>query len=51
MKHLFTPKKMRPSAKTIYFIKQMAYTYLRIQARMGILQGVFHQLIATYNQK
>ena len=27
MKHLFTSEEMRPSAKTIYFIKQMAYTY------------------------
>ena len=27
MKHLFTSEEMRPSAKTIYFIKQLAYTY------------------------
>ncbi len=27
MKHLFTSEEMRPSAKTVYFIKQMAYTY------------------------
>ncbi|MFW5537613.1 MAG: hypothetical protein ACOCO8_08180 [Segatella copri] len=27
MKHLFTSEKKRPSAKTIYFIKKLAYTY------------------------
>ena len=27
MKHLFTSEEMRPSAKTIFFIKQLAYTY------------------------
>ena len=27
MKQVFTPKKMRPSAQTIYFIKQIAYSY------------------------
>ncbi len=27
MKHLFTSKEMKPSAKTIYFIKKLAYTY------------------------
>ena len=27
MQHLFTFEEMRPSAKTIYFIKQLAYTY------------------------
>ncbi len=27
MKHIFTPEEMRPSAKTIFFIKQIAYTY------------------------
>ena len=27
MKHLFTSEKKRPSVKTIYFIKKLAYTY------------------------
>lgn len=27
MKQVFTPKKMRLSAQTIYFIKQIAYSY------------------------
>ena len=27
MKQVFTPKKMRPSAQTISFIKQIAYSY------------------------
>ena len=27
MKHLFTSEEMRPSAKTIFLIKQLAYTY------------------------
>lgn len=27
MKHIFTSEELRPSAKTIYFIKQLAYTY------------------------
>ena len=27
MKHLFTSEEMRPSAKTIFFIKQLEYTY------------------------
>lgn len=26
MKHVFTPKEMRPSEKTIHLIKQIAYT-------------------------
>ena len=30
MKHVFTQEEMRPSAKTIYFIKQIAYTYRTI---------------------
>ena len=30
MKQVFTPKKMRPSAQTIYFIKQIAYHYRSI---------------------
>ena len=28
MKQVFTPKKMRPSAQTIYFIKQIAYSII-----------------------
>lgn len=31
MKHLFTSEKLRPSDKTIYFIKQIAYTYNAIK--------------------
>ena len=27
MKHIFTSEELRPSARTIYFIKQLAYTY------------------------
>ena len=27
MKHLFTSEKKKPSAKTIYFIKKLSYTY------------------------
>ncbi len=31
MKHIFTSEELRPSAKTIYFIKQLAYTYRSIK--------------------
>ncbi len=31
MKQFFTPEKMRPSAKTILLIKQIAYTYNTIK--------------------
>lgn len=41
MKHLFTSEEMRPSAKTIYFIKQMAYTYRAFKEKNGACKAYF----------
>ncbi len=33
MKHLFTSEELRPSAKTLLLIKQIAYTYSALKMR------------------